>query len=189
MGSASPSFTPADLVRSVNKRIRQTYLKKRLLTTYKALERMSEMGFNLEKLREVVSEGELAAHPDLVNLLSSNTGSNPSSQKNPASKKTEAEVVKAASAVVAVASEATNTSQLGVTSMSGSTSVATPNPDKTGGVAGSKTRSLNKEKREKTLSCKEIERDRGKPLSKFDRNVMIFDWLHGLDELATIDLT
>ena len=63
MGSASPSFTPADLVRSVNKRIRQTYLKKRLLTTYKALERMSDMGFNLDKLKEVVSEGELAAHP------------------------------------------------------------------------------------------------------------------------------
>ena len=51
MGSASPSFTPADLVRSVNKRIRQTYLKKRLLTTYKALERM---GFNLDKSKEVM---------------------------------------------------------------------------------------------------------------------------------------
>ena len=32
----------------------------------------------------------------------------------------------------------------------------------------------------------EIERDRGKPLSKYDRNVMIFDWLHTLDESATI---
>ena len=44
-------------------------------------------------------------------------------------------------------------------------------------------------KKEKTLSCKEVERDRGKPLSKFDRNVMIFDWLHGLDEVASIDLS
>ena len=40
-----------------------------------------------------------------------------------------------------------------------------------------------------SLSSKDIERDRGKPLSKFDRNVMIFDWLHTLDETATIDLT
>ena len=54
MGSGSPSFTPADLVRSVNKRIRQTYLKKRLLTTYKALERISDMDFNLDKLKEVM---------------------------------------------------------------------------------------------------------------------------------------
>ena len=40
-----------------------------------------------------------------------------------------------------------------------------------------------------SLSSKDIERDRGKPLSKYDRNVMIFDWLHTLDETATIDLT
>ena len=37
------------------------------------------------------------------------------------------------------------------------------------------------------LSSKEIERDRGKPLSKYERNVMIFDWLHNHDESATVD--
>ena len=37
------------------------------------------------------------------------------------------------------------------------------------------------------LSTKEIDRDRGKPLSKYERNVMIFDWLHTLDETATVD--
>lgn len=35
------------------------------------------------------------------------------------------------------------------------------------------------------ISPKEIARDRGKPLSKYERNVMIFDWLHTLDETAT----
>ena len=158
---------------------------------------MSEMGFNLDKLREVVSEGELAAHPDLVNLLSATTTTTTTKQD---SKKTEAEVVKAASAVVeAVTSGATDTSQLGVTSMSSGTTSALATPNEIAvlsasgkvGVAGSgKTKSSSsKTGREKTLSCKEIERDRGKPLSKFDRNVMIFDWLHGLDELATIDLS
>jgi hypothetical protein len=39
-----------------------------------------------------------------------------------------------------------------------------------------------------TCSPREVERDRGKPLSKYERNVMIFDWLHTLDENATIDL-
>ena len=66
---------------------------------------MSDMGFNLDKLKEVVSEGELAAHPDLVNLLSHHDKMNQnisSSSQKPMNKKTEAEVVKAASAVVAV---------------------------------------------------------------------------------------
>ena len=53
----------------------------------------------------------------------------------------------------------------------------------------SKSSSKTKETKAAALSCKEIERDRGKPLSKFDRNVMIFDWLHGLDEVASIDLS
>ena len=35
------------------------------------------------------------------------------------------------------------------------------------------------------VSTKEIARDRGKPLSKYERNIMIFDWLHTLDETAT----
>ncbi len=39
------------------------------------------------------------------------------------------------------------------------------------------------------LSTREIERDRGKPLSKYERNVMIFDWLHTLDESATVDFS
>ena len=71
MGSTTPNFTPADLVRSVNKRMRQTYLKKRLLTTYKALDRMSQSGFNLEKLKDAVKDGELSTHPELIQLLSS----------------------------------------------------------------------------------------------------------------------
>ena len=61
---------------------------------------MTEMGFNLEKLKEVVNEGELAAHPELVNLLSS-TAITSQAHKSEAT----------ASAVVA-----SHISQLGVTS-------------------------------------------------------------------------
>ena len=161
VGNTSPSFTAADLVRSVNKRIRQTYLKKRLLTTYKALDRMTQMGFNLEKLKDVVNEGELAAHPELISLFTTNASS----------------TKKEATAASIVAS---NISQLGVTSTN-ATQVTQPTT----------TDKKPKRSTDKTLSCKEIERDRGKPLSKYDRNVMIFDWLHTLDESATIvaDLT
>ena len=74
--------------------------------------------------------------------------------------------------------------------MSGGTSSATGATEATGSTSkpASKSKSSSS-KKEKTLSCKEVERDRGKPLSKFDRNVMIFDWLHGLDEVASIDLS
>jgi len=37
-----------------------------------------------------------------------------------------------------------------------------------------------------TLSTKEIAQNRGKPLSKYERNIVIFNWLHTLDEDAVI---
>lgn len=33
----------------------------------------------------------------------------------------------------------------------------------------------------KTLTVNDVERERGKPLSKYDRNIMIFNWLHALE--------
>jgi len=41
-----------------------------------------------------------------------------------------------------------------------------------------------KMKRVAIVSPKEIAKDQGKPLSKYERNMMIFDWLHALDESA-----
>lgn len=36
----------------------------------------------------------------------------------------------------------------------------------------------------KNLTIQDIEKERGKPLSKYDRNMMIFNWLHTLDEVV-----
>jgi hypothetical protein len=36
------------------------------------------------------------------------------------------------------------------------------------------------------VSTKEIALNRGKPLSKYERNIAIFNWLHTLDETAII---
>jgi hypothetical protein len=33
-----------------------------------------------------------------------------------------------------------------------------------------------------SLTVKDIERDKGKPLSKYERNIMIFNWLQNVDE-------
>ena len=123
---------------------------------------MTQMGFNLEKLKDVVNEGELAAHPELVSLFTNSS----------AATKKEAAAASATASIVA-----SNISQLGVTSTNApSVTISEKAADK----------KHNRRSTDKTLSCKEIERDRGKPLSKYDRNVMIFDWLHTLDESATI---
>jgi hypothetical protein len=61
-------------------------------------------------------------------------------------------------------------------------------PAATTEAAASTAKSAARDAAAAALSSREIERDRGKPLSKYERNVMIFDWLHTLDETAPVDL-
>lgn len=82
---APAALTAADLVRSVSKKVRQMYVRRRLLSTYRALERMSDV-------------------------------------------------------------------------------------------------SRRGAKRSLSLTVREVQRDRGKPLTKYERNMMIFDWLQNLDQ-------
>ncbi|CAI6358538.1 unnamed protein product [Macrosiphum euphorbiae] len=66
---ASSAFSPTDLVRSVNKKVRQNYIQRRLLITYKTLERLSLSEFNLDKS----SSGGGADHvPDQLQLSDRN---------------------------------------------------------------------------------------------------------------------
>lgn len=37
------------------------------------------------------------------------------------------------------------------------------------------------------LTLRDVERERGKPLSKYERNMMIFNWLHTLDDTAIVE--
>lgn len=37
------------------------------------------------------------------------------------------------------------------------------------------------------LTIRDVERERGKPLSKYERNMMIFNWLHTLDDTAYVE--
>lgn len=39
------------------------------------------------------------------------------------------------------------------------------------------------------LTINDVERERGKPLTKYERNMMIFNWLHTLDEAATEEVS
>ena len=169
MSSAIPNFTPADLVRSVNKRIRQSYLRKRLLTSYKALERMSASGINIEKLQELIDEtGKIS--PELARLFPLQAEGNKNCQEKP------------------MTPLPANKLQPGLQNLQSSNDSSQTTLSSMVSTDGTTTITKNKKDSNNTLSPREVERDRGKPLSKYERNVMIFDWLHTLDENATIDL-
>ncbi|KAF3424033.1 hypothetical protein E2986_02345 [Frieseomelitta varia] len=118
-------FTGADFVRSVNKKVRQNYIRRRLLTTYRALERLSQSEFNLDQLEMVASAAQSASGTTLL--------------------------------------------------VPGATATA-------GGPA-----LLGQKERNHALTIKDVERERGNQLSKYERNMMIFNWLHTLDDTAIVD--
>ncbi|XP_033199172.1 uncharacterized protein LOC117161622 isoform X1 [Bombus vancouverensis nearcticus] len=119
-------FTGADFVRSVNKKVRQNYIRRRLLTTYRALERLSQSEFNLDQLEVVASAAQTASGTTLL-----------------------------------------------VPGTTGTTGPAL----------------LGQKERNHALTIKDVERERGNQLSKYERNMMIFNWLHTLDDTAIVDST
>lgn len=118
-----PPFTGADLVRSVNKRVRQNYIRRRLLTTYRALERLSQSEFNLDLLEAAASAAQTVP----------------------------------------------------------GTTLLVP------GTPAAKRSMLGTKENSHALTVKDVERERGNQLSKYERNMMIFNWLHTLDDTAVVD--
>ncbi|CAH0730678.1 unnamed protein product, partial [Brenthis ino] len=116
---AHPAQPPPRALPGDNKKVRQNYIKRRLLTTYRALERMSQSEFNLDKLEAVAS-------------AAANTGPGP-------------------------------------------TTLAVPTKT---------TKFVHPEAAHLALTAADLERERGRPLSKYERNMIIFNWLHTLDEAA-----
>ncbi|KAI8427192.1 hypothetical protein MSG28_014795 [Choristoneura fumiferana] len=112
---------PAHRLLTDNKKIRQNYIKRRLLTTYKALERMSQLKFNLDKLEAAAVASALAGP--------------------------------------------------------GPTTLAVPARPVTARIHHPEAAHL-------ALSAADLARERGRPLTKYERNMMIFNWLHTLDEPA-----
>ncbi|XP_069687063.1 uncharacterized protein [Periplaneta americana] len=140
--STPPAFTAADLIRSVNKKVRQNYIRRRLLTTYKALERLSQSEFNLDRLE--VTAATAAA-----------TVSNP---------------------VEGAVSSSTHLTVPGC-------APATCNSSPTSATSAAVLRVVKKRANKNLpLTIRDVERERGKPLSKYERNMMIFNWLHTLDD-------
>ncbi|XP_030747743.1 uncharacterized protein LOC115876188 [Sitophilus oryzae] len=144
-----PAFTAADFIRSVNKKVRQNYIRRRLLTTYKALERLSQSEFNLDRLEITPSTAQASLDPATQHIINPGPtrlvvpGSSPTPSKSPTT------------------SSSTNAAML----------------------RAAKSRAG----KNLPLTIRDVERERGKPLSKYERNMMIFNWLHTLDDTAFVE--
>lgn len=117
------------LLRLATSQVRQTYIRRRLLTTYMALERLSQSEFNLDRLEVQAKAASLNLSGGENLLTVPGTCSHSSNANNKYLK---------------------NITMKGIPKIG-------------------------------NLSEKDIDRERGVPLSKYDRNMMIFNWLHTLD--------
>ncbi|KAK9871345.1 hypothetical protein WA026_011611 [Henosepilachna vigintioctopunctata] len=140
-----PVFTAADFIRSVNKKVRQHYIRRRLLTTYKALERLSQSEFNLDRIEVAPSTA-------------------------------------AASIATTDCSQSVHAGSSSRLTVPGASPILKP-PTPTNSTDAAMLR-IAKQKASKNLplTIRDVERERGKPLSKYERNMMVFNWLHTLDD-------
>lgn len=174
-----PAFTAADLIRSVNKKVRQNYIRRRLLTTYRAIERLSQSEFNLDRLEAAAAAATAISGPGPTELVV------------PA-------LVVASSSVASIETDCKFNLAVGgpevpeTTSTVPTTSCKSTTPKSTNSTNVPKTIDAAMIKKKismnitKNITIHDIEKERGKPLSKYDRNIMIFNWLHTLDE-GTVD--
>lgn len=168
--NASQPFTSTDLIKSVNKKDRETYIRSRLLTTSRAIERLSQSEFNLDQLASVATTSipinETGSGPGPIELIVPSVF-NTNKDKNTGNIKpsaTQSELAPTTDTISALTNTSTSTS-------------ASPK----------KISISNSQKFTRNLTIQDIEKERGRPLSKYDRNMMIFNWLHSLDETSTVE--
>lgn len=179
-----PAFTAADLIRSVNKKVRQNYIRRRLLTTYRAIERLSQSEFNLDRLEAAAAAATMAN--------SSNNSCNP----GPIELVVPQTIGASTGGMIAAGAGGGGDDNV---TISESITITKPQQPPTtitlqqqkNAVAMTTCPQLKKKIsmniQNKNLTIQDIEKERGKPLSKYDRNMMIFNWLHTLDEVSPME--
>ncbi|XP_055533416.1 uncharacterized protein LOC129723306 isoform X1 [Wyeomyia smithii] len=150
----TPSFTVSDLISSVNKKIRQNYIRRRLYTTYRAIERLSQSEFNLDRLEAAAFAANNFSNPGPTELVVPTTHAS-------------ASPIGGKSANIDVSPVATSS--------------ASPSPDPSAALHSKKSTSKSHHAK-KNLTFLDIESERGKPLSKYERHMLIFNWLHTIDD-------
>ncbi|EAT40316.1 AAEL007929-PA [Aedes aegypti] len=153
----TPSFTVSDLISSVNKKIRQNYIRRRLYNTYRAIERLSQSEFNLDRLEAAAFAANNFSNPGPTELVVPTTHASASP----------------------VGGKSVNLDSSPVATGSVSPAV-TPAP--MAAPSSKKYSSSHKSSAKKNLTFLDIESERGKPLSKYERHMLIFNWLHTIDD-------
>uniref|UniRef100_A0A182T863 Uncharacterized protein n=1 Tax=Anopheles maculatus TaxID=74869 RepID=A0A182T863_9DIPT len=161
----TPSFTVTDLISSVNKKIRQNYIRRRLFTTYRALERLSQSEFNLDRLEAAAFA---ATNPGPTELIVPSTSMSNASASPVGGKST---------------SSPAPIGEVGTVPEHG-TVLSLKKSSSTSGSAGGSSASRPHHGPKKHLTFHDIENERGKPLSKYERHMLIFNWLHTIDDTA-----
>ncbi len=125
------------------------------MTTYRALDRLSQSEFNLDRLEAAAASYYKGPGP--TELIVPST-------------------------IVKTSNNNNNTSTMNTNVASADTEQAQlTKKQQINAEIIKKKISLNMTK---NLTIQDIEKERGKPLSKYDRNMMIFNWLHTLDEVV-----
>uniref|UniRef100_A0A182QVM6 Uncharacterized protein n=1 Tax=Anopheles farauti TaxID=69004 RepID=A0A182QVM6_9DIPT len=158
----APSFTVTDLISSVNKKIRQNYIRRRLFTTYRALERLSQSEFNLDRLEAAAFA---ATNPGPTELIVPSTSMSNASASPVGGKST---------------SSPAPLGEVGPVPEHGAAGLPLKKSSSTSGSTGARGHHGPK----KHLTFHDIENERGKPLSKYERHMLIFNWLHTIDDTA-----
>ncbi|XP_031638847.1 uncharacterized protein LOC116350969, partial [Contarinia nasturtii] len=123
--------------------VRESYIRRRLLTTDRAIERLWQSEFNLDQLATMATSTIAIPVPELI--------------------------------VPHVCVETNTRDQT-------SKLIHHIQIDTQKKKSAHENRYLNR-----NLTIHDIENERGRPLSKYDRNMLIFNWLHSLDESATTE--
>ncbi|KAF0301000.1 hypothetical protein FJT64_026607 [Amphibalanus amphitrite] len=140
-GAGQSPFSAADLIRAVNKKVRQNYIRRRLHITFNALNRLSQSEFNLEQL---FSTGVLPPFGVPTVTTGDSSAGRPAEPPPPPT-------------AVPAAKTAPRAAQPGAGAGAGA--AAQPG-----------------------VTFRDVDRQRGRPLTRYQRNMMVFNWLHTLDE-------
>lgn len=168
-GQSLLPFSSIDLIRNINKKVRKNYIRRKIMMTYRALERMSQSDFNLDRLVAAANEQlnektrikKRGVSPGPTELVVPNLNAPILTEEED-----DNEIVKDG---LSVDSEKPSTSCTPAIPVSTTEPADQPRPQL------KLPHGFNK-----NMTMCDIELERGRSLSKYERNMMIFNWLHSL---------
>lgn len=145
--------------------------------TYKALERLSQSEFNLDRLEAAASASSAAASSPIPGMgPPSSAGGAASAASRGGSVSGSQSQAAATSTLLTVPGGPPPARLSGTLSPTSTVMRVVKQRD------ASATHTAHAGLRTFPLTVRDVERSQGRPLSRYDRNMMIFNWLHTLDD-------